>query len=188
MTGTIEAPPQQRVALPRDCSFHQTDWDVLSRSWFPVARADEVKDRPAKAPARRRSCGLSDRPGRPGGARSLLSPRHRAELGLDRGRRHRVPLSRPEWRIAHSVQALRLRGWAGRNAHRNILPWPQGISGGQSISIQKQSPGLVRNRGSWTDLGGERLRTVRPAVNAGRAAAVPRNKKSLQQRMPEPEG
>ena len=49
MTGTIEAPPQQRVALPRDCSFHPTDWDVLSRSWFPVARADEVKDRPAKA-------------------------------------------------------------------------------------------------------------------------------------------
>jgi len=49
MTKTIEAPPQQRVAPPRDCSFHPTDWDVLSRSWFPVARTDEVADRPAKA-------------------------------------------------------------------------------------------------------------------------------------------
>lgn len=49
MTKTIEAPPQQRVAIPRDCSFHTADWNVLSRSWFPVARTDEVKDRPAKA-------------------------------------------------------------------------------------------------------------------------------------------
>jgi vanillate O-demethylase monooxygenase subunit len=49
MKNIIEAPPQQRVAIPRDCSFHPTDWGVLSRSWFPVARTDEVKDRPAKA-------------------------------------------------------------------------------------------------------------------------------------------
>ena len=47
MTASIEA--QQRIALPRDCSFHPTDWDVLSTSWFPVARADEVEERPAKA-------------------------------------------------------------------------------------------------------------------------------------------
>jgi hypothetical protein len=49
MTDIIEARPQQRVAIPRDCSFHPTDWDVLSKSWFPVARADEVEDRPTKA-------------------------------------------------------------------------------------------------------------------------------------------
>jgi hypothetical protein len=49
MTKTIEAPPQQRVALPRDCSFYPTDWAVLSRSWFPVARTDEVKDRSPQA-------------------------------------------------------------------------------------------------------------------------------------------
>jgi phenylacetaldehyde dehydrogenase len=49
MTKSIEAHSQQRVALPRDCTFHPTDWDVLSKSWFPVARADEVKVRPTQA-------------------------------------------------------------------------------------------------------------------------------------------
>jgi phenylpropionate dioxygenase-like ring-hydroxylating dioxygenase large terminal subunit len=49
MTKSIEAHSQQRVALPRDCTFHPTDWDVLSKSWFPVARADEVKDWPTQA-------------------------------------------------------------------------------------------------------------------------------------------
>jgi phenylpropionate dioxygenase-like ring-hydroxylating dioxygenase large terminal subunit len=49
MTHASEAVPQSRVAAPRDCTFHLSDWDVLSRSWFPVARADELTDRPIKA-------------------------------------------------------------------------------------------------------------------------------------------
>lgn len=38
-----------RVELPHDCSFHPTDWKVLSPSWFAVARADEVVDKPVRA-------------------------------------------------------------------------------------------------------------------------------------------
>jgi phenylpropionate dioxygenase-like ring-hydroxylating dioxygenase large terminal subunit len=49
MTHNSEAVPHVRVAAPRDCTFHLSDWDVLSRSWFPIARADEAKDRPIKA-------------------------------------------------------------------------------------------------------------------------------------------
>jgi phenylpropionate dioxygenase-like ring-hydroxylating dioxygenase large terminal subunit len=49
MTQTSEAVPRDRVAAPRDCSFHLSDWEVLSRSWFPVARTDELRDRPLKA-------------------------------------------------------------------------------------------------------------------------------------------
>lgn len=45
-TAAAEAP--QRVSLPRDCTFHPTDWAVLSRSWFPVARSDEVHDKPLR--------------------------------------------------------------------------------------------------------------------------------------------
>lgn len=41
--------PDQRVDIPRDCSFYPSDWNVLSRSWFAVARADEVADKPVKA-------------------------------------------------------------------------------------------------------------------------------------------
>jgi phenylpropionate dioxygenase-like ring-hydroxylating dioxygenase large terminal subunit len=49
MTQTSEAVPRDRVVAPRDCSFHISDWDVLSRSWFPIARTNELKDRPVKA-------------------------------------------------------------------------------------------------------------------------------------------
>ncbi len=40
---------EDRIAAPRDCSFHAGDWKVLSNSWFPVARSDELTDKPLKA-------------------------------------------------------------------------------------------------------------------------------------------
>jgi vanillate O-demethylase monooxygenase subunit len=45
----INARPEPRVSLPRDCTFHPADWDVLSRSWFPVIRSDALNDKPLKA-------------------------------------------------------------------------------------------------------------------------------------------
>ncbi|RZA06185.1 MAG: hypothetical protein EOP02_38580, partial [Proteobacteria bacterium] len=32
--------------LPRDCTFASGDWAVLSRHWYPVARAIDVRDAP----------------------------------------------------------------------------------------------------------------------------------------------
>jgi vanillate O-demethylase monooxygenase subunit len=45
----VETAPGERVALPRDCSFQPSDWSVLSRSWFPIARGDELADKPIAA-------------------------------------------------------------------------------------------------------------------------------------------
>lgn len=42
-----EATP--RVPPPRECSFDPKDWRVLSRAWYPVARTDELGDKPVKA-------------------------------------------------------------------------------------------------------------------------------------------
>jgi phenylpropionate dioxygenase-like ring-hydroxylating dioxygenase large terminal subunit len=39
----------ERIGLPHDCSFHPSDWRVLSQSWFAIARAKEVIDKPIKA-------------------------------------------------------------------------------------------------------------------------------------------
>ncbi|WP_274653108.1 aromatic ring-hydroxylating oxygenase subunit alpha [Paenibacillus humicola] len=33
-------------ALPRDCTFSASDWQVLSPFWYPVAISEEVKDKP----------------------------------------------------------------------------------------------------------------------------------------------
>jgi vanillate O-demethylase monooxygenase subunit len=44
-----KAGPAARVDPPRGCSFDLSDWDVLSRSWYAVARSDEVADKPVKA-------------------------------------------------------------------------------------------------------------------------------------------
>lgn len=47
LSQAMEAPPAvDRLPLPRDCTFSPSDWTVLSRSWFPVARADELADKP----------------------------------------------------------------------------------------------------------------------------------------------
>src|SRR5690606_1366013 len=35
-----------KAVLPPDCSFNPSDWAILSRFWHPVARSDEVTDRP----------------------------------------------------------------------------------------------------------------------------------------------
>ena len=37
------------VARPRDCTFEESDWTILSRHWFPIAVAAELSDRPAPA-------------------------------------------------------------------------------------------------------------------------------------------
>jgi len=42
-----ETPP--RLAPPRASTFHPGDWAILSRCWFPVARAEAVTDRPLAA-------------------------------------------------------------------------------------------------------------------------------------------
>ncbi|NGM83516.1 aromatic ring-hydroxylating dioxygenase subunit alpha [Paenibacillus sp. 7124] len=36
----------EEMELPRDCTFSPEDWRVLSQYWYPVAIADEVKDKP----------------------------------------------------------------------------------------------------------------------------------------------
>jgi phenylpropionate dioxygenase-like ring-hydroxylating dioxygenase large terminal subunit len=40
---------QDRIAMPRECSFLPSDWAVLARSWFPVARSDALGDKPIAA-------------------------------------------------------------------------------------------------------------------------------------------
>lgn len=35
--------------LPRDCTFLPEDWRILSRHWFPIARAVDVADKPVAA-------------------------------------------------------------------------------------------------------------------------------------------
>ncbi|AIQ57942.1 Rieske (2Fe-2S) protein [Paenibacillus borealis] len=34
------------MELPRDCTFSPEDWRILAQYWYPVARADEVQDKP----------------------------------------------------------------------------------------------------------------------------------------------
>jgi vanillate O-demethylase monooxygenase subunit len=38
-----------RVSAPRDCTFPPSDWGILAERWFPVARGDELQDKPIKA-------------------------------------------------------------------------------------------------------------------------------------------
>ncbi|MGD9768878.1 MAG: Rieske 2Fe-2S domain-containing protein [Pseudolabrys sp.] len=47
--GTPDGESHCRIGLPRNCSFQPSDWQVLSRCWFPVARGDEVADKPVRA-------------------------------------------------------------------------------------------------------------------------------------------
>ncbi len=39
---------EDRIGLPRECSFHPSDWSVLSRCWFAVARSDEIEEKPLR--------------------------------------------------------------------------------------------------------------------------------------------
>jgi vanillate O-demethylase monooxygenase subunit len=39
----------KQIPLPRDCTFSEADWSILSRQWFPIAVASQVTDRPVAA-------------------------------------------------------------------------------------------------------------------------------------------
>jgi vanillate O-demethylase monooxygenase subunit len=41
--------PAARIARPLDCTFLDSDWEILSRHWFPVAVAAEVTEKPIHA-------------------------------------------------------------------------------------------------------------------------------------------
>lgn len=40
----VELPP-----LPRDCTFAESDWRILSNYWYPIARSCDVADKPVAA-------------------------------------------------------------------------------------------------------------------------------------------
>ena len=44
-----DAAPADRLDIPRDCSFLPEDWRILSRAWYPVARVEDIAERPVKA-------------------------------------------------------------------------------------------------------------------------------------------
>jgi vanillate O-demethylase monooxygenase subunit len=46
--GPVPAPPYDGP-LPRDCTFHETDWRVLANYWHPIARSEDVRDEPVAA-------------------------------------------------------------------------------------------------------------------------------------------
>lgn len=46
---TANSPGEARSELPRDCTFTANDWHILSRYWYPVAIAAEIKDQPVAA-------------------------------------------------------------------------------------------------------------------------------------------
>ena len=38
-----------RVSRPRNCSYAESDWEILSRFWFPVAIARDIAERPVRS-------------------------------------------------------------------------------------------------------------------------------------------
>jgi phenylpropionate dioxygenase-like ring-hydroxylating dioxygenase large terminal subunit len=44
--ATLPVPEPYAGALPRDCTFAESDWRILANFWYPVAVADEVKSQP----------------------------------------------------------------------------------------------------------------------------------------------
>lgn len=40
---------RKQISFPRDCTFSEGDWNILSRHWFPIAVAAQVTDRPVAA-------------------------------------------------------------------------------------------------------------------------------------------
>lgn len=47
--GTAPASLRKRVPMPAECSYTPSDWAILARHWFPVARLADVADRPVAA-------------------------------------------------------------------------------------------------------------------------------------------
>ena len=43
------APPRPFVRRPRDCTYAEGDWEVLSRFWFPIARVKDLADKPVRS-------------------------------------------------------------------------------------------------------------------------------------------
>ena len=37
------------IAVPRDCTFGESDWNILSGHWFPIAVASDLRDSPVQA-------------------------------------------------------------------------------------------------------------------------------------------
>ena len=42
----LRSPEPYDGPLPRDCTFAESDWRILANFWYPVAVADQVKDKP----------------------------------------------------------------------------------------------------------------------------------------------
>ena len=51
---------QDRIAIPRECSFQPSDWAVLSRAWYPVARSDALEVSPGDLTALREGARLAE--------------------------------------------------------------------------------------------------------------------------------
>ena len=47
--GQSSATGNAVTALPRDCTFAESDWRALAPFWYPVAFSHEVKDKPFAA-------------------------------------------------------------------------------------------------------------------------------------------
>jgi vanillate O-demethylase monooxygenase subunit len=45
----ISSEPGRSTALPRDCTFSESDWRALAPFWYPIAFSREVKDQPFAA-------------------------------------------------------------------------------------------------------------------------------------------
>ena len=48
----LETPPpsgRQAVPMPRDCTYSESDWKILARHWFPVARLADLTEKPMAA-------------------------------------------------------------------------------------------------------------------------------------------
>lgn len=46
MNETTKIMEANRTSLPRDCSFTPNDWHVLPASWYPIAIAADIADKP----------------------------------------------------------------------------------------------------------------------------------------------
>ncbi|MFT3714939.1 MAG: aromatic ring-hydroxylating dioxygenase subunit alpha [Gordonia sp. (in: high G+C Gram-positive bacteria)] len=42
----VREPLATPLTLPRECTFHEQDWQILARSWYPVSRFSDVGDGP----------------------------------------------------------------------------------------------------------------------------------------------
>jgi len=42
----VESVVKRQLPIPRNCTFSPQDWTVLAQYWYPIARADEVSDKP----------------------------------------------------------------------------------------------------------------------------------------------